>query len=312
MNMIFQIVAISLLLSLALIYLFQKYYLKKKFFDDINERSSHSVLATRSGGIAIFITLFFLAIYYYFNEVEIFDYSLIIPLSLLLIVGLYDDIYNVDFKLKLLFQIITAKILIDNGFIIDNFHGFLGIEDLNRIIAQLFSVFIIVAIINSINFIDGIDGLAALVVSLFIISYEFFSVYETTYSILSLIILSSILPFLYFNILSKKKVFLGDSGSLFLGGVVSILVLNILSNNYVIKEQYDINKILYVISILSYPIIDIIRVFFLRLLNGKSPFQADKNHLHHILLNKFKSHFQTTFFIISVSLIITVVFQILF
>ena len=136
--------------------------------------------------------------------------------------------------------------------------------------------------------------------------------YETTYSILSLIILSSILPFLYFNILSKKKVFLGDSGSLFLGGVVSILVLNILSNNYVIKEQYDINKILYVISILSYPIIDIIRVFFLRLLNGKSPFQADKNHLHHILLNKFKSHFQTTFFIISVSLIITVVFQILF
>tara|TARA_X000000950_G_C13911704_1_gene659246 strand:+ start:3520 stop:4458 length:939 start_codon:yes stop_codon:yes gene_type:complete len=312
MNMIFQIVAISLLLSLALIYLFQKYYLKKKFFDDINERSSHNVLATRSGGIAIFITLFFLAIYYYFNEVEIFDYSLIIPLSLLLIVGLYDDIYNVDFKLKLLFQIITAKILIDNGFIIDNFHGFLGIEDLNRIIAQLFSVFIIVAIINSINFIDGIDGLAALVVSLFIISYEFFSVYETTYSILSLIILSSILPFLYFNILSKKKVFLGDSGSLFLGGVVSILVLNILSNNYVIKEQYDINKILYVISILSYPIIDIIRVFFLRLLNGKSPFQADKNHLHHILLNKFKSHFQTTFFIISVSLIITVVFQILF
>ena len=191
--MIFQIVAISLLLSLALIYLFQKYYLKKKFFDDINERSSHSVLATRSGGIAIFITLFFLAIYYYFNEVEIFDYSLIIPLSLLLIVGLYDDIYNVDFKLKLLFQIITAKILIDNGFIIDNFHGFLGIEDLNRIIAQLFSVFIIVAIINSINFIDGIDGLAALVVSLFIISYEFFSVYETTYSLLSLIILLSLI-----------------------------------------------------------------------------------------------------------------------
>ncbi len=274
MNMIFQIVAISLLLSLALIYLFQKYYLKKKFFDDINERSSHSVLATRSGGIAIFITLFFLAIYYYFNEVEIFDYSLIIPLSLLLIVGLYDDIYNVDFKLKLLFQIITAKILIDNGFIIDNFHGFLGIEDLNRIIAQLFSVFIIVAIINSINFIDGIDGLAALVVSLFIISYEFFSVYETTYSILSLIILSSILPFLYFNILSKKKVFLGDSGSLFLGGVVSILVLNILSNNYVIKEQYDINKILYVISILSYPIIDIIRVFFFKIIKWKVSFSS--------------------------------------
>ncbi len=311
MNMIIQIIAASSLLSLVLTYQTQKYYLKNKIFDAINERSSHNVLATRSGGIAIFLTLFLSAIYYYFYEVEIFDYSLIIPLSLLLVVGLYDDIYTVDFKLKLLFQIITAKILIDNGFIIDNFHGFLGIEDLNRIIAQLFSVFIIVAIINSINFIDGIDGLAALVVSLFIVSYEFFSMYDTTYNNLSLIIVASILPFLYFNIFSKNKVFLGDSGSLFLGGVVSIMVLNILSNDYVIKEEYDVNKILYVISILSYPIIDIIRVFCLRIFNGKSPFQADKNHIHHILLDKFKSHIRTSFFIISVSLIITILFQIL-
>ena len=80
-------------------------------------------------------------------------------LSILLVVGLYDDIYDVDFKLKFLFQIIIAKILIDSGFIIDNFHGILGVYELNRIFAQVFTAFIIYSfIINSINFIDGVDG----------------------------------------------------------------------------------------------------------------------------------------------------------
>ena len=117
-------------------------------------------------------------IYFYFNGIQIFDYSTIIPLSLLLTVGVYDDIYNFDFKLKFLFQIIAAKIMIDNGLIIDNFLGILGLHDLNRIFAQIFTVFVIVAIIN---FIDGIDGLAVTIVSLFIILFEFFALSSTKF-----------------------------------------------------------------------------------------------------------------------------------
>lgn len=96
----------------------------------------------------------------------------------MLTVGVYDDIYNFDFKLKFLFQIIAAKIMIDNGLIIDNFLGILGLHDLNRIFAQIFTVFVIVAIIN---FIDGIDGLAVTIVSLFIILFEFFALSSTKF-----------------------------------------------------------------------------------------------------------------------------------
>ncbi len=289
-----------------------KYFLKRNLIDPINSRSSHNSIATRSGGIAIYLTILVISIYYYLNQIEIFNYSLLVALSILLIVGLYDDLNDVDFKLKFLFQIITAKILIDNGLVIDNFHGILGINELNRVFAQVFSIFIIVAIINSINFIDGIDGLAAAIISIFIILFEFFAINQTSYSILSLIILISFIPFIYFNIISKKKVFLGDSGSLFLGGIVSIYVLHILSSEYLIKEEFDINKVLFVISILSYPIIDIIRVFVLRVYNGRSPFVADKNHIHHILLKKTRSHALSVIILIMCSLIFTIFMQILF
>jgi UDP-GlcNAc:undecaprenyl-phosphate GlcNAc-1-phosphate transferase len=302
----------TLISSFIFLLISQKYFLKKKIVDEVVERSSHNGIATRSGGLGIFTTLFLISVYYYFIGIQIFDYSLVIPLSILLIVGLYDDLYNVDFKLKFLFQIITAKILIDNGLIIDNFHGILGLYELNRIFSQIFSVFVIVAIINSINFIDGIDGLAVLVVSLFIILFEFFALNQTPYSVLSMIILFSLIPFLYFNLFSKNKVFLGDSGSLLLGGLVSIYVLHILSNNYLIKAEYDVNKVLFVISILTYPIIDIIRVFFIRIFKGKSPFVADKNHIHHIVLKKVKSHWMTTFLIIILSSLFTVLVQIIF
>ena len=306
------IILISFLLSLFLLSYSQSFFLKKKFFDPINSRSSHTGIATRNGGISIYLTLLLISLYFYLNNTVIFDYSYFIPLSILLVVGLYDDIYDVDFKLKFLFQIIIAKILIDSGFIIDNFHGILGVYELNRIFAQVFTAFIIVAIINSINFIDGVDGLAISVISVFIILFEFFSINQTEFQTISIIILASFIPLLYFNYRSKNKIFLGDSGSLFLGGIISIYVLNILSSEYIIKKEFDINKMIFVISILSYPIIDIIRVFFLRLLTGRSPFIADKKHIHHILLKRFKSHILTSLFVVVMSLLFTVLLQLLF
>ena len=306
------LIIISILLSLFILKSSHSYFLKRKFYDPINSRSSHIGTATRNGGISIFLTVLLISVYFYLQSIEIFDYSYLIPLSILLVVGLYDDIYEVDFKLKFLFQIITAKIMIDSGLIIDNFHGILGLFELNRIFAQIFTIFITVAIINSINFIDGIDGLAISIISVFIISFEFFANNQTELQTISFILLASFIPLLYFNYRSKNKIFLGDSGSLFLGGIVSIYVLNILSTNYIIKNEYDINKMIFVISILSYPIIDIIRVFFLRILKGTSPFVADRNHIHHRLLDKFKSHLMTSLFIVSVSVLLTIFFQILF
>ena len=302
----------SISLSALFIVLFQKLFIKKNILDKINDRSSHGVIATRSGGVAIFSTIFVICTYYYINSIEIFDYSFIVPISLMLIVGLYDDIYKLDFKLKFIFQIIVAKIIIDNGLIIDNLHGVLNIYELNRIVAQLLTIFFIVAIINSINFIDGIDGLAISIVSLFIIAFEFFSSSNTGFSYLSVVIISVIIPLYYFNLKKENKVFLGDSGSLFLGVVVSIYVLKVLSQQYLIIEKYDLNKIIFVISILFYPIVDIIRIVFKRLLEGKSPFKADKRHLHHIIISQINNHLATTFIIIIISIIVMISIQLIF
>ena len=306
------IISSALLISAFLNILFQKEFINKNILDKINSRSSHQTLATRSGGCSIFLSLFIISIFFYLNSNVIYDFSFLIPISLMLIIGLYDDIYELDFKLKFIFQIIVAQIIIDNGLIIDNLHGILGIYELSRILGQMITIFIIVAIINSINFIDGIDGLAISVVTLFLLSFELFSSTSSDMVILTLIILGSVIPLYFFNFRRKNKVFLGDSGSLFLGTVVSIYVLKILSQDYYIKPEYDLNKVIFVISILSYPIFDIIRIFFLRLYRKKSPFVADKKHIHHLILNKTKKHYLTTSIIIISSLIFTILMQIIF
>ena len=306
------IILLSLLLSAFLNLLFQREFLKKDILDQINNRSSHSVIASRSGGISIFTSLFIISAYHYLTGIEIFDFSFLVPLALLLAIGLYDDVYNLDFKLKFIFQVIAAKIIIDYGLVIDNFHGLFGIYELNRVFAQMLTMIVIVGVINAINFIDGIDGLAISIIILFLSMFEFFSYSISDFFILTTILISSMIPLYYFNFRKKKKVFLGDSGSLFLGGVVSIYVIHILSQEYIIKESYDLHKIVFVISILFYPIIDIIRIVFKRLLEGKSPFEADKKHIHHLILRVVKSHFTTTFVISVSSVIVMILFQFFF
>lgn len=300
------------LLSVLVNILFHKFFIKNNWIDKINSRSSHKKIATRSSGIAIFTSLFILSVSYYLFGYELYEYNLLVPLSLLAMIGVYDDVNNIDFRLKFIFQIIAAKIIVDNGLIISNLHGFLGVFEISNLFAQLLTITIIVAIVNAINFIDGLDGLAISVVSVFVLLFEFLSKDFFKFDSLSIILIALILPLFYFNYKKENKSFLGDSGSLFLGGIASIYVVSILSNEYIIKSEFDLNKIIYVISLLPYPIIDIVRVFFIRISNGKSPFIADKNHIHHIIFKKVNSHFYTVLIIISGSLLILILSQIVF
>ena len=275
----------------------QKLFINYKRFDDFNHRSSHKTLATRTGGIGIFLSVFIISLYFYFQGIELFDYSLFIPFGIMFIVGVYDDLYNADFKLKFLLQIIVAKILIDQGFIISNYHGLFGLYEVPRILAQLSTVFVFLVIVNSINFIDGIDGLAITQVIKTILLVEFFS-QSTDLSVLSLMLISSIIPLYYFNFKKKTKVFLGDGGSLFLGTIVSIYCFYILGDLFTFKTGFYINKTLFSILVILYPIIDLLRVFLIRIKNTRSPFEPDMNHLHHLLIQKF--HKNTSVLIITV------------
>jgi UDP-N-acetylmuramyl pentapeptide phosphotransferase/UDP-N-acetylglucosamine-1-phosphate transferase len=280
--------------------------------DKINHRSSHSVISTRSGGIAVLSTLLITSTVFYINGFELYDYSLLLPIMILGVVGIYDDIYSVDFKLKFIFQVIAAKIIIDNGLIIDNFHGMFGLFEINRVLAQCVTILVICSIINALNFIDGLDGLAVSIFIFFIILFELFAEDPTGLSNLSIIMVSIITPLLYFNYKKDLKVFLGDSGSLLLGGIVSIYVLKILSNDYIIKSEFDLNKILFVISILSYPIIDFTRVILIRVYNGVSPFMADKRHIHHLIQKKITKHFKIVAIILIAQVVLILIIQGLF
>ena len=275
----------------------QKLFINYKRFDDFDHRSSHKTLATRTGGIGIFLSVFIISLYFYFQGIELFDYSLFIPFGIMFIVGVYDDLYNADFKLKFLLQIIVAKILIDQGFIISNYHGLFGLYEVPRILAQLSTVFVFLVIVNSINFIDGIDGLAITQVIKTILLVEFFS-QSTDLSVLSLMLISSIIPLYYFNFKKKTKVFLGDGGSLLLGTVASVYIFYVLGIDFTFKTGFYINKTLFSILVILYPIIDLLRVFLIRIKNKRSPFEPDMNHLHHLLIQKF--HKNTSVLIITV------------
>ena len=295
----------TFIIASALHYGVQKLFIKYKRFDDFNHRSSHKTLATRTGGIGIFLSVFIISLYYYFQGIEIFDYSLFIPLGIMFVVGVYDDLYNADFKLKFLLQIIVAKILIDQGFVISNYHGLFGLYEVPRILAQLSTVFVFLVIVNSINFIDGIDGLAITQVIKTILLVEFFS-QSTDLSVLSLLLISSIIPLYYFNFKIKRKVFLGDGGSLFLGTIVSIYCFYILGDYFSFKNGFEMNKTLFSILVILYPIVDLLRVFLIRIKNKRSPFEPDKNHLHHLLNQKF--HKNTSVLIITVFDLVVVLF----
>jgi UDP-N-acetylmuramyl pentapeptide phosphotransferase/UDP-N-acetylglucosamine-1-phosphate transferase len=291
-------------LSFLLHFGIQKVFIFYKKFDDFNHRSSHKTLATRTGGIGIFSTLLLISLFFYFQGIEVFDYSLFIPLGIMFIVGVYDDFYNADFKLKFFLQIIVAKILIDQGFVISNYHGLFGLHEVNWLLAQLSTVFVFLVVVNAINFIDGIDGLAITEVIKTILLIELFSSNLTSLFPIGALVIASIIPLYYFNIKRKRKVFLGDGGSLLLGTLVMVYLLYVLGPNYHMSQDYQMNKALFSVLVILYPLVDLLRVFILRIKDGKSPFVADQRHLHHLLSKFTNSHWLTGLIILVFHLLI--------
>lgn len=302
----------AFLLSSLLHFGVQKVFIYYKKFDDFNHRSSHKTLATRTGGIGLFATLLFISLYYYFQGIELFDYSLFIPLGIMFIVGVYDDFYHADFKLKFLLQIIVAKILIDQGYVITNYHGLFGLYEIPWLLAQISTIFVFLIIVNAINFIDGIDGLAISEVIKTIILIEFFSSGITSLAPMGLILIASMIPLYYFNFKKKRKVFLGDGGSLLLGTLVMVYLLYVLGSDYHLNQDYSINKVLFAVLAVLYALIDLLRVFILRIKDGQSPFVADQRHLHHIINQKVHSHLVVTFVILMANFMAIILIKFLF
>lgn len=290
----------ALLLSTAVLgvgfnVLFQWIFIKRKKFDPIKARSSHNTLATKTGGIALFSTLFLTTLYFYFTQNEIFEFSLLIPLSIIFVIGVYDDFYEADFKLKFFIQIIVAKLFIDNGFLINHYYGLFGLQEIPHLLAQLTTVFVFLILVNAFNFIDGIDGLAISFAVFALLGFEFLNL-STALTSLNTICIGGLFSLYYFNFKKEKKIFLGDAGSLFLGSLVALNAFHYLDPIQIVKSG---NRVLLSVAVLFYPLVDLLRVFIIRISQKKSPFVADKNHIHHIFARKLKSHKKTILVLIT-------------
>ncbi|MBL6662834.1 MAG: undecaprenyl/decaprenyl-phosphate alpha-N-acetylglucosaminyl 1-phosphate transferase [Flavobacteriales bacterium] len=284
-----------------------------------NERSSHQKSTPHLGGLGVSFGAFFVSGVFGSFMLDSREMSILISVTASLVIlfsaGLKDDIFGLSPKIKLFVEVLSALIFIVLTDIrIDSFYGLFGINELPVAVSYIYTIFVFVIIINSYNLIDGIDGLAASI-ALIIFScflYYFISIKSFLAVICISSMLGSILAFLRFNLSKgKRKIFMGDVGSLVIGYVLALFTTMILSTEFSSVHVID-NKPVFILALFAFPFLDTLRVFALRGISGNSPFLADKNHFHHKLLEAGFSHIQSTIFIILYCLIIIVCSFLLF
>jgi len=266
---------------------------EKKLFDLPDARKLHTTPIASLGGVAIFLGFFlssFLTIASKENsEFQFFFASAVVIFFL----GLKDDILIISALKKFLGQLAAAAILIHLANIrIESMHGVLGFGALPEPLGYLISYITIIVVVNAYNLIDGVDGLAG---SLGVLSTSIFGVYffladMPGYSLMAFGMAGSLLAFLVFNF-NPAKIFMGDSGSLLLGLINAILVIKFIAVADAPGAQIPVASAVAVgFSILVVPLLDTLRVFSIRIAKGRSPFIPDRNHIHHLLLDRGLNH----------------------
>lgn len=305
MNYIFLVLAfaISVFIARIIIPRILIISLRKRLFDIPDERKIHKRAIPRLGGVSFFPTILFsccsvlalktlagcsmsvLTGMYILPECLLF----VCGLTLLYMMGIADDLVGVRYRQKLVIQIFCACLFPIAGLWINDFYGLFGISTLPNWIGIPFTILTIVFITNAINLIDGIDGLASGLssVALLILGVLLVEKEMWIYSMFAFSTVGVLVPFFYYNVFGcaerSRKIFMGDTGSLTLGYILSFLTIKYSQNN---PEMIFSTKGAFVIafSTLIIPSFDVVRVILVRMRNGKNPFEPDKNHIHHKLL----------------------------
>ena len=269
---------------------------RKKLFDEPDERKVHKMVIPTLGGLGIFggfILATLIGSPVGSNELQYFVAAAIVIFFL----GIKDDILVLSVAKKFIGQLIAAGIIIKFGGVqITNMHGFLGITTIPHLASIVLTLFTIIVIINSFNLIDGVDGLAGslgLLTALIFGAYFYYTGY-LLYAVMALSLAGSLVGFLIYNF-SPAKIFMGDTGSLLIGLVNSIMVvkfINIADSSVVNFPLQSAPAIGF--AILIVPLFDTLRVFAFRIVNRRSPFSPDRNHVHHFLLELGYSHRKIT------------------
>jgi UDP-GlcNAc:undecaprenyl-phosphate GlcNAc-1-phosphate transferase len=272
---------------------------EKKLFDVPDERKIHKVPVPSLGGVGIFggfLLASLLSISAYQNpEFQYFFAAAIV----IFFIGLKDDLIVLSATKKFMGQVIAASILIHlAGIRITSMHGLFGFYEVSEGFSIALSYLTIIVVMNSFNLIDGVDGLAGTLglLTMVLFGIYFYAVGMSAYSLLAFAMGGSLLAFLIFNH-HPAKIFMGDSGSLMIGLVNAILVIKFITVADSQSVIFPIQSAVAVgFSILMIPLLDTLRVFSIRIFKGSSPFTPDRNHVHHLLLDRGFKHTGVTFF----------------
>jgi UDP-GlcNAc:undecaprenyl-phosphate/decaprenyl-phosphate GlcNAc-1-phosphate transferase len=278
----------------------------KNLFDEPGERKSHKSSIPTLGGLAIFAGVVFSFTFWTAGYEYTSGQYIIAAIVVMFFIGIKDDIIELPAAKKFYGQLAAAIIIVLFANIrITNLFGIFGIYEIPYWFSVIFSIFTILTIVNAFNLIDGIDGLAAGIgaIASFAFGLWFYNYNEVTLCILSFCLFSSLLAFLVYNF-SPANIFMGDTGSLIIGLILSVLAINFVQLSFASPPfafPFRSSPAM-AIAILIIPLVDTLRVFVVRILQGRSPFKADRNHMHHFLLDMGLSHRGVSFTLYSINI----------
>lgn len=278
--------------------------MRKRLFDEPDARKIHKRPIPRLGGVTFFPVIVFTLCT--FTAIHLFKghfvYNiitlntaremlfLISGLTLLYIMGIADDLVGVRYRKKFVVQIISAAMFPIAGLYINSFYGLFGINEIDPIIGIPFTMLLVVFITNAINLIDGIDGLASglSMVALVVFGVIFVHFQSWLYALLAFVSVGVIIPFFSYNVFGNadrgRKIFMGDTGSLTLGYILSFFVIRFCMHEPNSMMQVQGSPVLIAFSVLMVPCLDVVRVVLRRARNRKPLFLPDKTHIHHKFL----------------------------
>jgi len=281
----------------------------KKLFDHPDARKIHLTPIPSLGGFGIFAGfLVALLLMADTNSVSQGFQYYIAAFLITFFVGMKDDVLVISPMKKFIGQLVVAVILMFKAnLLIVTMHGFMGVGIIHPTFSYFLTGLTILVVMNAFNLIDGIGALAATIgiITASVFSIFFFLNNDMFFALMGFTFAASLLAFLIYNF-SPARIFMGDTGSMLLGLVNAILVIRFI-------ETAESSNILPVLGspamgfgILALPLLDTLRVFGIRILHGRSPFSPDRNHLHHLLLDKGLSHTEVTV-VLAVSTVVMIV-----
>ena len=290
-----------IILNFIIIFFINKFRLiiseKTKLVDiPDNIRKFHKINTPLLGGIMIYSTFLFLNLYlYFFNEYNKVNLIILIASSCCFLIGLFDDVFKISYKYKFLFLTLFFSFFLTlepnlqlTKIYFLTFNKFIYLDDYSI----FFTVICLLSLSNAINLIDGINGLC-IIISLIIFTWMQLSFENINFFY---VVIASLILILFLNL--RNNIFLGDSGSLFLGSIIGLLLINSY-NNEILITNFPVEDIFIV---LMFPGVDMLRVFIIRIIKRKNPFSSDRNHLHHLLQDKKLELYKTLTIILALYL----------